>query len=177
MTFVVRTTLDPRSAAPAIRDVVQSLDPGQPVDSLMTMKAVIAGTTADRRFHTRLIGAFSAVAVLLAAIGIYGVLACSVAERTREMGIRMAIGASRGSIVRMVLRRTLLLVGTGVTLGSAGALAITRGLESFLFEVKPTDAATYTTVACALVLVAFVAAFVPARRAATLDPVIALRYE
>ncbi len=177
MTFVVRTASSPGAVAPAIRGIIQGVDADQPVQSIATMGDVIAGTTAEPRFRTRLIGAFSIMAVLLSAIGIYGVLACSIAERTHEIGIRMAIGASKGSIVRMVLHRTLLLVATGVALGTAGALAVTRVLENFLFEVRPADPATYVAVATLLGAVALFAGLLPARRASTVDPLVALRYE
>jgi len=125
----------------------------------------------------RLIGAFSIMALLLSVIGIYAVLAYSIAERTQEIGIRMAIGATGGSIAAMVLRRTLLLTGTGVALGTAGALAVTRVLENFLFEVRPTDPVTFGAVSALLVAVALLAGLLPARRASTVDPLVALRYE
>jgi len=177
MTFAVRTGSKPEAAAPWIRKALQEVDPDQPVQSIETMEAVVARTTAESRFQARLIGAFSIIAVLLSAIGIYGVLACSIAERTHEIGIRMAIGATKGGIVRMVLRRTLLLAGAGVAIGTAGAVAVTRVLENFLFEVSPTDPATYTVVAIVLVTVALVAGLLPARRASKTDPLVALRYE
>jgi len=177
MTFVMRTASNPAALAPSVRGVVRETDPNQAVQNVVTMVDWVAGTTAAPRFLTRVIGAFSIMAVLLAAIGIYGLLACSIAERTREIGIRMALGAGSGSIVVGVIRRTLLLAGAGVALGTAGALAVTRVLEAFLFEVKPNDPATYLAVAALLVLVALVAGTVPARRASTVDPLIALRYE
>jgi ABC-type antimicrobial peptide transport system permease subunit len=139
------------------------------------MAEMMTGTTAEPRFRTRALGAFSLMALLLAAIGIYGVLACSMAERTHEIGIRMAIGASKQSIVGMVLRRTLLLAGAGVAFGALGAVAVTRVLKTFLFEVKPTDPVTFTVVASLLMAVAFLAGWIPARRASSVDPVIALR--
>jgi putative ABC transport system permease protein len=177
MTFVVRSAANPGALAPAIRVVIQRADPDQAVQSIETMEDVIAGTTAEPRFRTRLIGAFAVMAVALAAIGIYGVLACSIAERTHEIGVRMAIGASRAGIVGMVVRRTLLLAGTGLALGTAGALAVTRVLENLLFEVRPTDPGTYAAVAVFLAMVAVLAGLMPARRAASVDPLAALRYE
>ena len=177
MTFVMRTSSETRLLAQAIRRAVQSVDPDQPVQSITMMQDVIAGTTAVPRLQTRLIGAFAIIALFLSAVGVYGVLACSVAERTHEIGIRIAIGATRSGIVRMVLHRTLLLAGTGVALGTAGALVLTRVLENFLFEVKPTDPATYIAVTVFLVSVAMLAGLLPARRAATVDPLVALRYE
>jgi putative ABC transport system permease protein len=177
MTFLVRTAADVAGMAPAIRGVIRSVDPDQPVDSMATMGEMIALSTAEPRFRTRVIGGFSIVALLLAAIGIYGVLAYSVAERTREIGIRVAVGATTGSIAAMVLRRTLLLAGSGVAIGMAGSLALTRVLRTFLFEVQPTDLATFTAAAVLLVTVALLAGLLPARRAAGVDPLIALRYE
>jgi ABC-type antimicrobial peptide transport system permease subunit len=177
MTFVVRTAANPAALAASVRGVIRETDPNQAVQSVATMTDRIAGTTAEPRFRTRVIGAFSIMAVLLSAIGIYGVLACSIAERTREIGIRMALGAANGAIVFAVVRRTLLLAVAGVALGTAGALAVTRVLETFLFEVKPNDPATYAAVAALLVSVALLAGIVPARRASTVDPLVALRYE
>jgi putative ABC transport system permease protein len=177
MTFAVRTVSKPTAVAPMIRSIVREVDPDQAVESIATMEEVIVGTTAEPRFRTRLIAAFSGMALLLAALGVYGVLAYSVTERTHEIGIRMAVGASRGSIVRVVLRRTLLLAGFGVALGTAGALALTRVLENFLFEVRPNDPATFTAVAALLLVVALVAGLLPARRASSVDPLVALRYE
>jgi putative ABC transport system permease protein len=177
MTFVVRTASNPGTLAAAIRGVIRETDPNQAVKTVTTMTDWIDGTTAEPRFRTRVLGAFSIMAMLLSAIGIYGVLACSIAERTREIGIRMALGANNGAIVLSVVRRTLLLAGVGVAIGTGGALAVTRVLEAFLFEVKPNDPATYAAVAGLLVAVALLAGVIPARRAATVDPLIALRYE
>lgn len=177
MTFVVRAASGPAAVARGIRGVVQGVDPDQPVETITTMESVIAGTTAEPRFRTQLLLVFSAMAVLLAAIGIYGVLACSITERRQEIGIRMALGADTGNVVRMVLRRTLLLAAVGVALGMAGALAVTRVLENFLFEVEPTDPWTFAMAAALLIVIALLAGSIPARRASTVDPLVALRYE
>jgi ABC-type antimicrobial peptide transport system permease subunit len=139
------------------------------------MDATISATVAEPLFQARLIGAFSAFALLLAGIGIYGVVAYSVAERTHEIGIRVALGADRGHVVWLVLRRILMLVAPGVALGLAGALAVTRVLTTLLFGVKPNDPATLAAVAALLVGVAFVAGVIPARRASRVDPLVALR--
>ena len=177
MTYVLRTGANPAALAPSIRAILRQIDPDQPLQSVETMSDVIAGATASQRFLAQVIGAFSLMAVLLAAIGLYGVLASSVAERTREIGIRMAMGADSADVVSMVLRRTLLLTAMGVALGAAGALAVTRALKGFLFEVTPTDPLTFGLVATFLLMIALVAALAPARRAYTVDPLIALRNE
>src|SRR6266700_1975848 len=129
------------------------------------MTEMVATTIAEPQFHARLIEIFSKSDLLLAAIGVYGVLACAVAERTRDIGIRMSLGAEKSDITRMVLRRSLLLVTVGVSLGLAGALAVTRVLAKFLFEVTPTDLPTFLVVAALLAAVALLAGLLPAQRA------------
>jgi putative ABC transport system permease protein len=177
MTFAIRTAAQPESMATAMRGVLREVDRNQPPQSIATMTDLVGKTTAEPQFQTRLIAIFSMLALLLAAIGVYGVLACAVAERTREIGIRMALGAEKSDITRMILRRSLLLVTVGVALGVAGALAVTRVLERFLFEVKPTDLPTFLGVAALLVAVALLAGLLPAQRATRVDPLIALRWE
>jgi putative ABC transport system permease protein len=177
MTFLVRTASEPHGLAPALRSVLHDVDPNQPVQSISSMDEVIATTTAEPRFQTRLLGVFSLAALALSAIGIYGVLAYSVTERTREIGIRIALGAETSHVMRMVLRRTLALTAAGVALGTAGALTVTRVLGKLLFDVKPTDPATFLGVALLLAAVALCAGLPPARRATRVDPLVALRYE
>jgi predicted permease len=177
MTFAIRTAAQPASLAPAMRGVLREVDRNQPPQSIATMTDLVAATTAEPQFQARLIAIFSMLALLLAAIGVYGVLACAVAERTREIGIRMALGAEKSDITRMILRRCLLLVTVGVALGVAGALAVTRVLAKFLFEVKPTDLPTFLAVGALLVAVALLAGVLPAQRATRMDPLIALRWE
>jgi putative ABC transport system permease protein len=157
--------------------VLHEVDKDQPAQSISSMADIIATTTAEPWFQTRLISIFSMLALLLSAIGIYGVLAYSVTERTHEIAIRMALGAEKSDITRMVLHRSLLLVTAGVALGIAGALAVTRVLARFLFEVKPTDPATLVMVATLLAAVALMAGLLPARRATHVDPMVALRCE
>ena len=175
--FVVRTPSNPESLATAMRAVVRDVDRNQPVQTLATMQTLIDASTAEPQFQTRLLGGFSMLALLLAAVGTYGVLAYSVAQRTHEIGIRMALGAEARDVLRLVLRRTLTLAGAGVAIGAAAALAVTRVLQKFLFEVKPSDPTTFLAVAVLLTSVALAAGWIPAWRATRVDPVEALRYE
>ena len=175
MSFVVRSAGDPALLVPAMRQAMREVDRNQPIGSIGTMESAISTTVAEPLFQARLIGVFSLFALVLAAIGIYGVIAYSVAERTHEIGIRVALGAARGDVVRLVLQRIVVLVIPGVALGIGGALATTRVLGSLLFAVKPNDPATFAAVALLLVCVAFVAGLVPARRASRVDPLVALR--
>ncbi|HXI43401.1 MAG TPA: ABC transporter permease [Bryobacteraceae bacterium] len=177
MTFAVRTASDPQQLAPALRKVLHEVDRDQPVESIAPMADLIHANTAEPRFQARLLGAFSLLALILSAVGIYGVLAYAVTQRTHEIGIRMALGAESADVLRMVLRRTLILAAAGIALGTAGALALTRLLSKFLFEVKPTDPATFIVVAALLAGVALLAGAIPARRASNVDPMVALRYE
>jgi predicted permease len=176
MSFVVRGAANPQSIAAGLRDVLHDVDKNQPV-SIAALTDLADADTAEKWFQARLISTFSLLALLLAAIGIYGVLAYAVTERTREIGIRMALGAKKGDITRMLLKRTLVLVLAGVALGGCGALALTRVLAKFLFEVKPNDPATFLSVAAILTAVGIVAGLLPARRAIRVDPVVALRWE
>jgi putative ABC transport system permease protein len=175
VSFVVRTSGDPASLVPAMRQAMHDVDPNQPIGSIGTMESAISATVAEPLFQARLIAVFSVFALVLAAIGIYGVVAYSVAERTHEIGIRVALGAGRGNVVGMVLRRLFVLLVPGVVVGIAGALATTRVLASLLFEVRPNDPATLAAVALLLAAVAAVAGLVPARRASRVDPLVALR--
>lgn len=175
MTFVARTADNPQRIAPAMRAALSEVDRDQAPLAVATMEQVLMGTIADTTFQTRLLGAFSCVALVLAAIGIYGVLASSVVERTREIGIRLALGAGKRAVVRMVLWRTLLLAVAGVLLGLTGAYATTQVLTSFLFDVTATDRATLLAAAGTLLAVALIAGLVPARHASTVDPLTALR--
>ena len=177
MTFVVRTAGDPQKIAPMMRSALRSLDKDLAPQSVATMEEVIAGTIAESQFQTRLLSVFSTLALVLAAIGIYGVLAASVVERRREIGIRMALGADKAAVVGLMMRRTMLLTGIGVILGTAGALAVTKVLAKLLFKVTPTDVATFTIAAGVLVVVAVLAGLLPARQASSVDPLIALRAE
>lgn len=175
--FVVQTRENPMAMASGIRAVLHRMDQDLPTQSITKMEALIADTMTEARSQTRLLGLFSMMALVLAAIGIYGVLACSVAERTHEIGIRMAMGAGEKDVLWMVLRRTLVLTGSGVLIGTLGALAVTRVLTKFLFEVTPTDPSTFLAVTGILLIVALSAAWIPAQRAARVYPLVALRHE
>jgi predicted permease len=176
MSFVVRGAANPQSIAAGLRDVLHDVDKNQPV-SIAALTDLADADTAEKWFQARLISTFSLLALLLAAIGIYGVLAYAVTERTREIGIRMALGAKKGDITRMLLKRTLVLVLAGVALGGCGALVLTRVLAKFLFEVKPNDPATFLSVASILAVTGIIAGLLPAQRATKVDPVVALRWE
>jgi len=177
MSFVVQTQGNPMSMASGIRAVLRKVDRELPTQSTATMEAMIAETVTEARSQTRLLGIFSIVALVLAAIGIYGVLACSVAERTHEIGIRMAMGAGETDVLWMVFRRTLALVASGAVIGTLGALAVTRVLTKFLFEVTATDPSTFLAVTGLLTVVALLSAWIPAQRAARVYPLVALRHE
>ena len=176
-TLVVRTAGDPRPLAPAIRDQVLAVDPNQPVYDVKTMEERVAVTLETRRFAVVLLSVFGALALLLAAIGLYGVLAFAVSQRTREIGIHMALGAQARDVLLKVIRQGMSLVLVGVVLGAAGAFALTRLMQSLLFEVGPTDSLTFVLVSLLLAAVGFIACYVPARRATKVDPLVALRYE
>jgi len=141
------------------------------------MDEMMAASVAAPRFRTTLVAIFAAVGLLLAAIGIYGVMSYAVTERTREIGVRAALGAGRGDVLRLVLDETILLAGVGVCVGVAGALATTRLIRALLFHVEPTDSATFAAIALILFVTALIASYIPARRAMRVDPMVALRYE
>lgn len=160
-----------------IKQAVAEVDPTQPITNILTMDEVLARSIGDWRFYMQLLGLFAAVAILLAAVGIYGVMAYSVNERTHEFGVRMALGAHRADVLGLVAKLALKLTGIGVAVGIALALGLTRLISSFLFGVKPTDPITYAAVALAIIGVALLACYIPARRATKVDPLVALRYE
>jgi putative ABC transport system permease protein len=176
-TLVVRTSADPSSLTQAIREQVLAVDKNQPVYDVKTMDKRVAVTLETRRFAVVLLGIFGALALLLAAIGLYGVLAFTVSQRTREIGIHMALGAQARDVLRMVVKQGMSLVLLGVVLGIAGAYVLTRAMQSLLFEVSATDPWTFVFVSLLLGFVGFVACLVPARRATRVDPLVALRYE
>ena len=175
MTFVLRVQQDPRALAVPARRVIQDLDSAQPVADVESMEEIVRETFARQRFSAVLLIGFSAIALLLAAIGIYGVLAYSVAERTREIGIRMALGADARRVVMMVAGSGARVVALGAAAGMAGAFLLTGLLRTLLFGVGPHDAATFLAVPCLLAVVAMAAAWLPARRASRVAPADALR--
>ena len=177
MTLVVRTNGDPMRLAPAIAREVRALDANQPFADPKPLDAYLSRSVAQRRFSMTLLGVFSTLALVLAALGIYGVLAYSVAQRTREIGVRMALGARDSTVAGMVVREALRVVGVGLVIGVVGAVALTRVLATLLYDVSPTDPLTFAGVTLALGAVAVTASYFPARRAARVDPIVALRQE
>ena len=176
-TIVARTEGDPLRLVGAIKNQIWSVDPDQPVASVSTMEQVLAGSVAPRRFNALLIGLFAAVALALAAVGIYGVISYAVSQRTHELGIRVALGAQGSDVLKLVVGQGMALAVTGVGLGLAAAVWLTRLMSTLLFGVSPTDAPTFVAVAVLLTAVALAACVVPARRATRVDPMVALRYE
>ena len=177
MHLVVRTAGDPTAIASAVRQSVESADPNQPVTEVRTMDALIDASVVQRRLSMVLLGIFAAVATGLAGLGIYGVMAYSVAQRTHEVGIRMALGAEPGDVLRLMVRDGMQLAGIGLALGIAGSVATARYLQTELFGVRAIDPITLTSVVVGLAVVAVAACYFPARRAAKVDPLIALRHE
>ena len=176
--LVVRTSsADPLSLATAVRGEVSAVDRDQPVSGVRTMEEVVSGSVAQQRFRTLLLAAFAGVALLLAGVGIYGVISYSVTHRTHEIGIRMALGAKAADILKMVVGHGMALALAGIAVGLLAALALTRVLSSLLFGVTATDAMTFATVSLLIAAVALLACLLPARRATKVDPMIALRYE
>ena len=175
--LALRTSVDPLSLTNAVREKVWSLDRNIPIANVQTMEQLVHSAVVQPRFNTILLGIFALVALTLGAVGIYGVISFTVGQRTQEIGIRMALGARAGDILRLVVRRGLGLALTGMAAGIAGAVAVSRLLTTLLFEVSPTDPLTFVVVTLLLATVALLACYIPARRATKVDPLIALRYE
>jgi putative ABC transport system permease protein len=177
MTILVRTRNDPTLLVSALRKAVQSIDPNQSVANINTMERIAADSIAQPRLSMLLMGLFGALALLLAAVGIYGLLSYAVTQRTQEMGIRMALGARVIDVLSLVLKQGMMLVVIGEVLGIIAACALTRLIKTLLFGVTPTDATTFIAVSAVLTMVSLVACYFPARRATKVDPLVALRYE
>ncbi len=177
MILVVRTDGEPEALAPAIREIVRRMDKDQPVVDIAPMESLLSVSLARARFSTVILGVFAGMALLLAVIGTYGVISYGVTERTREIGVRVAFGAKRTDILVMMLRQGVVLALLGMAIGLLLAFGVTRLMTSLLFETSPTDVATYAGVVCLLSTVALAACYIPARRAAKVDPMVALRYE
>jgi putative ABC transport system permease protein len=177
MTILVRTSGDPLSVVSAIHAELQQLDREQPMASVATMEQLLADSLSRSRFTMLLLGIFAAFALVLAAVGIYGLIAYSVTQRTQELGIRIALGAQRRDVLRLVLGQGTRLTLFGLVLGIAAAIGITRLMASLLFDISATDPLTFAGVAALLAFVALLACFIPARRATRVDPIVALRYE
>jgi putative ABC transport system permease protein len=175
--FTVRTTVAPLSLSAAVKREMAGLEPTLALSSIRPMEEVVAHSVAPQRFNMLLVGLFAGLGLLLAAVGIYGVVSYSVAQRSNEFGIRMALGAGRSDVTSLVLKHGLALALLGVTIGLAASFALTRLMASFLFGVKPTDVVSFVTVSFSLLLVALLASYIPARRATKVDPLVALRYE
>jgi predicted permease len=177
MALVVRTQVPPGSLTVPLRRAIREFDPNLPLFNVQPMPDLMSGTLAQRKFSMRLLGLFALLALALSVVGVYGVMAYTVQQRTAEIGIRVALGAARVDVLKMVLQRGLVLTGTGVLLGVGGSLGLTRYLSGLLFGMSPFDPLTYVTTSVALTAVALFACFVPARRAMHVDPMIALRHE
>jgi len=173
----VRTNIEPASLARAVKSAVWSVDRNLPVSHVETLENTIGNATWQSRFSLLLIGMFSALALVLAMIGIYGVMAYEVAQRTHEIGIRMALGANRGGIASLIARQSLPVALIGIACGLGAAAALAKLMRGMLYEIDPADPLTFASVAALVLIVATLAALVPARRAMRVDPMIALRHE
>jgi ABC-type antimicrobial peptide transport system permease subunit len=177
MTIVLKTAVDPASVAPALRAAVRAVDPDQPIYLVRTMDEVIQHSLSGRQLDLWLLGIFASIALVLSAAGLYGVISYLVAQRTRELGIRMALGAQQEQVVALVMRRGSALIVVGIALGLLGALALTRLLQNLLYGVSARDPLTFGAIAALLAVVALVATYLPARRAARVDLLTAIRSE
>jgi len=177
LSCVIRTSGEPAHLVSAVRSVMSEVEPNQPIHNMMTMEQRLANTTTSRRLNTTLLGSFAGVALLLAVVGIHGVMSYSVTQRRREIGVRMALGAQKSDVLSLIVRGGLRLAVAGIGIGLLGAFALTRYLSRLLYSVKATDPFTFVGVSLILLFVALLACWLPARRAAQIDPMEALRYE
>jgi ABC-type antimicrobial peptide transport system permease subunit len=177
MALIVRTTGEPGSVAPAVREQIRTLDPNLPITGIKTLQEQLDLSLFPSRVVAWTLGGFGVLALLLAALGIYGIVSYSVAQRTREIGVRVALGAKQKDVLRLVLGEGLFVIGVGLGVGLLLAAALTRVIAGFLFGIGATDPLTFAAVALVLGLIALAASFIPARRATKVDPWVALRYE
>jgi len=177
MSVVVRTVIASESMVPTLRREVQSLDKDLPLLHVKTLDEYVDESIADTRFETILLGLFGTLALVLTAVGLFGVISYSVVQRTREMGIRLALGAEPGAIAGMIVKNGLSLAGVGVGIGLAAAFLLTRLMRSLLYGISPSDPTTFLGVPLLLIAMALLASYIPAHRAAKVDPMVALRYE
>jgi putative ABC transport system permease protein len=177
MSLMIRHSGGVAGLTAAVRNEVRALDKDQPVYSIRSLDSVLSESVAVPRFRTTILGIFAGVALLLASVGIYGVISYGVSQRTQEIGIRMALGAGASDVLKLVVKGGMLLVLIGVVVGIGGAFALTRLLTTLLFEITPTDATTFASVASLLIVVSALACYIPARRATKVDPLVALRNE
>jgi len=174
---VIRTTSHPMSLAGVVRRIIAEVDRDQPVYDIMSMEKVLSSWVKPQRFWMELFGIFAGLAVLMALVGIYGVMSCSVSQRTHEIGVRMAMGAHKRDVFTLVIKQGLKLTLIGLALGIGGSLALTRWIASYLYEISPTDPLTYSIVSLLLIVAAMAACYFPARWATKVDPLVALRHE
>ncbi len=175
--LVVRTNVEPLSLAGAVRNAIWAVDKDQPVSNLRSMDEIVSEAVARQRFSMLLLGIFAALAMVLAAVGIYGVMSYSIAQRTREIGLRIALGAQKSDVLKMILRQGLRFVAAGLAIGLAASFVLTRVMASLLFGISATDPATFVSISLMLIAVALLASYIPAVRAMKIDPMLALRYQ
>jgi putative ABC transport system permease protein len=175
--IIVRSRTSPEALMAAVRRVLRNVDPSQPIHNVRSLEQIRSESIAPERFILALVGSFAAIALVLATVGIYGLLSYSVALRTPEIGVRMALGAQASDVRKLVMRQGLSLALAGVAIGLAGAFALTRVMRTLLFQVSPTDPLSFALIAVLLALVALMACWIPARRATKVDPMVALRSE
>jgi putative ABC transport system permease protein len=177
MQLVVRTRAEPTAQTPAVRAAVRGIDANAPVYDIQTIEQLLDNSLGSRRFNIFLLGGFAGVALLLASVGLFGVMAYLVSQRTREIGVRLALGAQPRNVFRLIIGRGMLLALAGVAIGVAAAFGLARFLETLLYQIKTTDPLAFTVAPALLLGVALLACYAPARRAMNVDPVISIRYE